>query len=188
MRLPTGRARGVLWCVAALFLASPATGQSDASSIRGVVRDQSGRAVPGAVVRLINDQTGARRTVQTDETGSYFLEGLPPGVYGVMVEARSFETARAEHTKLEIAQIRRFDVTLYLGAATTVIDVSGSVNLLDTESASAATVITKEKLGRLPLNGRQFLQLALLVPSTNPGGRTVQQNSVRQGAIGGLSI
>jgi hypothetical protein len=62
------------------------------------------------------------------------------------------------------------------------------VSSLNSENASEGTVVTSEKLPSLPLNGRQFLQLVLLVPGVNPGGRAVQQNVLRQGQMGGVSV
>ena len=75
-----------------------------------------------------------------------------------------------------------------IGTAKKYLEISGGAKVLTTDSASQGTVIGQEKIAALPLNGRQFIQLALLVPGANPGGRAVQQNGIRQGQIGGLSV
>jgi len=89
---------------------------------------------------------------------------------------------------LSVAQAARLDVQMEVGANVEVINVRTPALLLNAETAAQGAVIGGEKIVSLPLNGRQFLQLALLVPGANPGGRAVQQNQFRQGMIGGLSV
>src|SRR6185503_721036 len=80
------------------------------------------------------------------------------------------------------------DVEMQVGSTTESVQVQETVSALNTETVAQGTIISQEKLPSLPLNGRQFLQLVLLVPGANPGGRAVQQNAIRQGTIGGLSV
>src|SRR3954467_12945799 len=89
---------------------------------------------------------------------------------------------------LNVSHAGRLDVQLEVGSNTEVVEVRMPALLLNAETATESTVIGEEKIVSLPLNGRQFLQLALLVPGANSGGRAVQQNSTRQGMIGGLSV
>jgi len=90
--------------------------------------------------------------------------------------------------RIQVARTSSIQVQLEVGIVTERIEVSGSVSPLVTESVSHGTVITEEKIIGLPLNGREFIQLALLVPGANAGGRTVQQNSVRLNHTGGFSV
>ena len=89
---------------------------------------------------------------------------------------------------LQVAQSGRLDIQLQIGPTTEAIEVKTTVSPLNTDTVAQGTVISQEKIVSLPLNGRQFLQLALLVPGANPGGRSVQQNAFRQGMMAGLSI
>jgi hypothetical protein len=95
---------------------------------------------------------------------------------------------RNENLTLNVAQAARLDVSLEVGSHVEVVEVKVQALLLNAETASQGTVVGQEKVASLPLNGRQFLQLALLVPGANMGGRAVQQNQNRQGMAGGISV
>src|ERR1019366_6495273 len=90
--------------------------------------------------------------------------------------------------RLDVAKTSTFNVGLTIGATIQTVQVKEEVSPMETASAALGTTITGEKVKALPLNGRQFLQLALLAPGTNSGGLAVQQNSLRQGEVGGLSV
>jgi hypothetical protein len=164
--------------------------QSDTAVVFGVVKDPSGATVAGARIQLRNEDTGVTRELKADDKGLFYFMLLPPGNYGFVVEAEGFKQYRDSHVRIQVAQVGRIDVSLELGTTAEALEVQGGVSLMNSENAAEGTVVTSEKLPSLPLNGRQFLQLALLVPGVNPGGRTVQQNALRQGQndIGGLSI
>src|SRR5258706_13250730 len=91
---------------------------------------------------------------------------------------------------MQVAKVGRINVTLKIGTTAESLEVQGNLSGMNSENAAEGAVVTSEKLPSLPLNGRQFLQLALLVPGVNPGGRLVQQNILRQGQndIGGFGI
>jgi hypothetical protein len=165
----------------------PGFAQSDSSSISGEVTDAGGGAVAGAKVTLRNSATGAQRTSRTDAGGRYQMTLLPPGLYQATAEAPGFRTFIDDGVRLQVALPALLNMRLEVGQVTESVQVTGTASLLNTESASQGTVITEEKIVFLPLNGRQFIQLALLVPGSNGGGRAVQQNSVRLGQTGGLS-
>src|SRR5262249_3040823 len=82
----------------------------------------------------------------------------------------------------------RLNVQLEIGANTEFVEVRDTVSPLNTETVAQGAVIGEQKIVQLPLNGRQFIQLALLVPGASSGGRAGQQNAIRQGQVGGLSI
>jgi len=164
--------------------------QSDTALLFGVVKDPSGATVPGAKVHLRNEDTGATRELIGDDKGLFYFTLLPPGNYEFSVEASGFKLYRENHIRIQVAQVGRINVTMEIGTTAESMEVQGNLSGMNSENAAEGTVVTSEKLPSLPLNGRQFLQLALLVPGVNPGGRTVQQNVLRQGQnnIGGLSI
>lgn len=162
--------------------------QSDTAVFFGVVKDPAGGALAKAKVKLRNQSTSLARELETDDKGLFYFTLLPPGGYEVSVEAPGFKQYRDGKIQLQVAQVSRLDVAMQLGSVTESVEVNETVSLLNTETVAQGTVIGQEKLPALPLNGRQFLQLVLLVPGANPGGRAVQQNTIRQGQIGGLSI
>ena len=162
--------------------------QTDTAVLFGVVKDPSASPMAGAQVTIRNSATGAQRELATDSRGLYYVTTLPPGPYEVTVEAQGFKQYRNTGVDMQVAQVARLDVMMEIGATSEHVDVNANASVLNTENTSQGTVISQEKIPALPLNGRQFLQLVLLVPGTNAGGRTVQQNTVRQNQIGGLSI
>ena len=163
--------------------------QSDAASLTVMVVDQSGATVPGATVAVRHAPTGASREATTDNRGRVTFTVLPPGSYAVLVSLDGFRQFRDPSVQLAVGQAATLDAVLEVGQVSEAVDVRAPVRLLDLETAAHATVITEEKVHALPLNGRQFIQLALLVPGANGGGRAVQQNSAgRLNQIGGLSV
>ncbi len=163
-------------------------GQTDTAVLFGLVKDPSAASVAGARVVAHNQSTGAERELETDAKGLYYFTLLPPGAYEITVEAQGFKGYRNPAVTVQVAQVARLDVDLQIGSTSEHVEVLTNASVLNTESAAQGTVISQEKIPSLPLNGRQFLQMALLVPGTNSGGRTVQQNTIRQSQIGGLSI
>jgi hypothetical protein len=154
------------------------------------VKDPSGATVPGVKVQLRNEDTAVTRDLIADNKGLFYFTLLPPGNYEFTVDAAGFKQYRENHVRIQVAQVGRINVTLEIGTTAETLEVQGALSGMNSDNASEGAVITSEKLPSLPLNGRQFLQLALLVPGVNPGGRAVQQNVLRQGQndIGGLSV
>ncbi len=169
------------------FCLLPLCAQSDFTSLSGTVADPSPAAVRDARVTLRNLATGAVRETRSDESGFYQFTLLAPGTYEIAVEAPGFQLFRDTGVTLKVAQPARLDVELLLGHTSQSVTVTGTVSALVADTAAQGTVIGQEKIAALPLNGRQFLQLALLAPGANPGGRAVQQNQIRQGFQGSFS-
>ncbi len=170
-----------------VFAASTVFAQTDAGFLAGFVYDPSEARVGGAEVRLIHQATGRQRTTTTDATGRFSFSYLAPGAYTLEVSAPGHKLYRDETVRLSVAQAAQVEVRLEIGSVSESVEVTGSLMPLVAESISQGTVVTEEKILALPLNSRQFIQLALLVPGVNPGGRTVQQNSVRLNQVGGFS-
>src|SRR5439155_6751843 len=106
----------------------------------------------------------------------------------IVLDSAGFTQHKDDQIGLQVAQSGHLDIQLQIGQTAEAIEVKTAISPLTTDTVAQGTVISQEKIVSLPLNGRQFLQLALLVPGANPGGRQVQQNQFRLGMMGGLSI
>ncbi|NDJ10396.1 MAG: hypothetical protein EBY17_04290 [Acidobacteriia bacterium] len=169
-------------CTAGLVLS-----QTDKASLSGLVSDPTGAGVMSAVVTVKAKGRGGERRTSTTADGHYLFALMTPGVYEMAVEAPGFKRFVATSLTLQVAQESTMNAQLALGSVAESVEVEANVSMLNTESAAQGTVISQEKIGALPLNGRQFIQLALLVPGANAGGRQVQQNSVRLNQVGSIS-
>jgi hypothetical protein len=164
-----------------------ASAQTDTASLSGRITDPSASAVPGAVVQLRNQATGATRKTASDANGAFTFTLLPPGRYDIEAAAAGFHTFQDSGFPIDVAAPAHLDIRLEVGAASERVEVTAEVSMLNTDSAAQGTVITDEKIQSLPLNGRQFIDLALLSPNVNAGGRSVQQNQIRLNQEGGFS-
>ncbi len=145
-------------------LAAPLYAAGPSGSLQGVVRDSSGGVVPHAVVRA----TGAGRTYgnQTGEPGEFLMTGMQPGLYKVEVEADGFRTAEAPGTLIQVDQVTRLDIRLEVGSVREVMQVEAATPGIDSTSATRKWTVPREVISGIPLNGRQFLDLAMLVPGS----------------------
>ncbi len=143
--------------------------QQETASMTGTVRDPSGAIVPRATVTVTNVQTNISLKAETDETGSYLVPSLRPGDYSVTAESGGFSKIVRTGVTLQVAQVARIDLTLQPGAVSETVEVVGATSLLDTETSSRGLVIDQKKIVELPLNGRDYNQLALLSPGVLPG-------------------
>ena len=161
----------VIACVwlAFAFTAGYAHAQSATSKLVGLVTDGSGAVVPGAKVTVKNSQTGISRTTLTNSSGEYTVPFLDTGRYRITVEKSGFETFALQQISLAYEQTVREDISLRVGTSTQEVTVMASASVLNTENATQNTVIDREKINDLPLNGRNFIQLSQLVPGVTPG-------------------
>jgi len=173
--------------LAVLLSALPLASQTDTSSLEGRVTDPQGGAVAGAQIQLTNQATGAVRKVLSGASGNYIFTLIPPGRYDVEAGAAGFRTSRDTGLQIDVAAPARLDIVFEVGAVTERVEVTSAVSLLNTETAAQGTIIGEEKIQSLPLNGRQFIDLALLSPNVTIGGSSVQQNKVRLNQDGGFS-
>jgi len=142
-------------CASVLFA------QTDTAVLFGLVKDTSGGSIVGAKVVVRNLGTGVQRELETDAKGLYYFTLLPPGAYEITAESASFKSYRNSAVTVQVAQVARLDIELPVGSTSEHIEVSNNASVLNTENATQGTVISQEKIPSLPLNGRQFLQLAL---------------------------
>lgn len=160
-----GRALAMLAGSASLLYGQATLGSA---TVAGTVRDPSGLAVPAANVSLIDTARGLSRTALTNESGAYIFPNVPAGDYRVQVAKDGFDTQSVQGIQLQVGQTAALDVTLRVGAVSTVVSVSGEqAVLLETESNVIGTVVDSDRVQSLPLNGRNFLQLALISAGAN---------------------
>jgi len=148
-------------------LSADLDGQGQGAALTGEVRDPSGAPVPKAVVVVRKTDTGVSRPTETNEVGIYTLTGLQPGAYEIDVDAVGFKRVHRSGVVLEVASGAGIDFNLELGLSSELVRVVGEAPSTETESSSVGTVIDNRKVLELPLNGRQFYSLALLVPGVN---------------------
>src|SRR5436190_14409930 len=153
----------------AILAALPAFSQAITAKVAGTVSDPSGAVVPNASVTIRNQQTSQARSANTDSAGGYEFSFLPIGVYSLSVEAAGFQKAEVAPFPLSVDQIARVDVKMTIGQAAETVQVAATAILMQTDNATVGTVIDSQKVVELPLNGRSFVQLALLTPGVNPG-------------------
>ena len=154
-----------LFLVAIFLLTQLTTAQTTIStgSITGVITDQTGAVVPGAVVKVANKDTGQSLTVAASSTGVYNSGALNPGNYEVSVVAKGFKTTRVAVT-VQVGVTSTANLKLELGEATTVVEVQSQAVTVNTEQAIVQGVLTSQQIQNLPINGRNFLDLAQLEP------------------------
>jgi hypothetical protein len=142
--------------------------QLDTALIVGTVSDATGAVIPGAQLTFAHLATGTEYSTQTNESGAYRSTPLRIGEYLVVVEAEGFKQYSGTGVSLSIGDIRQLDVQLQVGAVTEVIEVEATAPLLQTQDASQGTVIENRQIVDLPLNGRDYLQLAVIAAGTIP--------------------
>jgi hypothetical protein len=179
---------------ALLFSAGMVFSQTPTGSIKGRVLDANGAAVTNATVRIKEDATNREITAQTNDEGFYDIRSLPIGSYTVKVEQTGFSTATVEHVVVQTGQVATTDITLAVGAVgTNTVTVQGTEAQLvvDTTRHTIDGVVTAEKIQQLPLNGRNFLDLAALQPSVRvqDGGNIdpTKVNAYRAVSVNGSS-
>jgi hypothetical protein len=136
------------------------------AQVAGFVRDQSSADVPDAKVQIKNVDTGVERSSVTSQDGLYAIPELLPGRYTVTVQHEGFQTVVREGIILEVAQNARIDFTLQVGATQQAVTVQGDAPMINTTDASVSTVVDREFVENMPLNGRTFQSLIALTPGT----------------------
>ena len=145
-------------CAAAAFA------QFDSATVLGFISDQTGAAMPGVTVTLTNPATGISTTAVSDERGQYQFLNVRIGTYSLKAELQGFTTAIAENFTVAVNARQRVDLALSVGGVGETVQVTGAARLLESESSDRGTVISREQIVNLPLNGRAYADLALLSP------------------------
>jgi len=168
----------------AVAVAAPA--QTPTGGLRGSVTDPAKAIISDAVVTVKNKQTGAERAVSSKSSGEFFISNLLPGQYEVKVVARGFKTHISGVT-IQVGDTATLDVALEVGDASESVVISGdSTALVNPSDYKVDGVITRQKIDSLPLNGRNFLQLASLEPGVRVSvGQPGDANNLFNVSIGG---
>jgi hypothetical protein len=155
---------------AALTLCSTAAlAQQETATITGEVRDTNGSVVPKATITVTNVETNVRVNGETNDQGLYTVPSLKPGPYSITVEKAGFKKSVRSGVTLQVNQVARLNVNMQVGELTTAVEIVEATTLLETETSSRGSVIDQKKIVDLPLNGRDYNQLALLSPGVLPG-------------------
>ena len=136
------------------------------ATLQGSVKDQSGAVVSGARVTVLNQATGFERIVQTGSNGNYQAAALPPGVYKVEARAQGFAPQAIDDLTLEVSQIAVQNFQLKIGDVTQRVIVPADTQVVETSTITVGQVINGRTVQEIPLNGRHFVDLGLLIPGS----------------------
>ncbi|MGZ8866930.1 MAG: outer membrane beta-barrel protein, partial [Thermoanaerobaculia bacterium] len=179
-----------------IVLFAPAVLAQSTARIEGIVTDNTGAPLPGATVTALHVETNQSRVAVTGSDGSYTITPLAVGDYRVSVELSGFRSS-VTPLRLRVNQVARIDVPLALGAVTETMTVTAAAPLIEKSTSHISTIIEEEQVENLPLNGRNFTQLATLVPgvtrgipgsSASGGGGGTDAETFRYSEFGGAAI
>ena len=152
-----------------LFLAASAALAQSTGVISGSVEDSSGAVIPGAGVTAIQLQTSQRFNASADAAGRFSFPRLPAGNYRLEATRQGFRRFQSESIRLDADQTRQAAIVLQVGETSDSVQVSGAVSLVETAGGTIRETVDEKRIAELPLNGRNALQLQLLVPGAVPG-------------------
>jgi hypothetical protein len=150
----------------ALLLSPCAVLAQSTGSIQGIVTDATGAVVPGAKIVVHNDQTGEERTTQSDSAGAYLAASLPLGGYRVTVSASGMQAMTVTGLVLEVGTTVQQNFTLKVASTSETVEIQASAPVVETGSVAISTVINQRTVQEIPLNGRHFVDLGLLIPGS----------------------
>ena len=177
----------VLW---AWFSAIPALAQVDTASIAGTVRDASGAVVPSARITATEINTNSKTVMQTDASGNFSSPPLRVGTYSVAAEADGFKSETRTNVTLSVQDRVRVDFKMEVGLVSTNVTVAAEIPVIQTETSSLGQVVNSRQMVDLPLNGRNYLDLATLtsgVVKTEGGNGNAGGSFVANGTRGNLN-
>jgi len=176
-RVSRGTLKGIvfLWMITAT---GSLISQTNSASLSGTVLDPSGAVVVGAEVVVLRVDTNVSFTTQTNAAGAYSFPGLAPGNYDVTVRSSGFKQVVQKGLVLHVQDAASQDFRMELGATTDTVTVSGTAATVNTEDAAVGTVVERQMIDNMPLNGRSFQSLITLSPGVNtitPSGNSSGQ-------------
>ena len=167
-----------------MILAASLAAQQTTATLTGTATDSSGASMPDVVIKATNRNTNLVRETKSDASGSYTVPFLPAGEYTIVATKQGFRTQKLDNLTLQVGQTARVDLQLPVGDVAESVSVEAYGAVLQTENSTVGTVIDAQKIVDLPLNGRNFVQLAQLIPGVQagtPGSITVRRG---RGSIG----
>ncbi len=138
------------------------------AALQGTILDKTQAVIAGARVETTNKETGLTRSTTTNESGTYRFDLLPAGIYKIVASAKGFASVSSEDVELLVGQTSTLDFTLSPGAQTQTIIVTGEAPLVDQQKTDVSRNVTPDEIRELPLNGRDFANLAYLAPGAKP--------------------
>ncbi len=184
--MSTRALRGYSYVVAAFLSLSSIYAQN--ASLTGTVRDSQGGAVPAAIIKLTDLGKQVPLTTVSNQEGLYVFPIVSPGDYSLKAEAPGFQVFTVSRIVLQVDQRERADVTLAVSGASATVDVTDNVAGVQTESSFIGDVIGSKTISDIPLNGRFFLDLALLAPGSVLASTNNRNGSTTASAFGAFSI
>ena len=176
--------RSITTLLVILFVFSPVflAAQSDRGGISGRITDNTGAVIPLATVVLRNESTGVAQSAVTNDDGVYVFQSLNPGSYAITIERPGFKKIELTHTVVDVNQVNQQDVSLEIGSASEVVEVSTGVQQLQTTSASVGLVVEQRSIQELPLVYGNPFTLEVLAPGittsgVNPNIRSFDSNT-----------
>ena len=157
-------AKALLLVVMVVSMAPMSMAQLATSAILGTVTDSSGALIPDVPVTVTDTGTGYSRTVTTDANGAYNVDNVQPGEYKIRVAKSGFKEQILTGVTVQVDERARIDIKLEVGSATERVEVQAESPVIETDSSTVGKVIDTTEVLQLPLNGRNFLQLAELTP------------------------
>jgi outer membrane receptor protein involved in Fe transport len=152
-----------------LFICATAFAQQATGVIIGRVIDEQGAAIPGVTVTAKSPTTGLVRAEVSDAEGLYRLTALPIGIYEVTAELQGFATVSKKDIEVNIAQTQAVDFPMKIAALSETVNVTGATPLIETTASSVGAIVDVKRIESIPLNGRQFANLAATVPGVGLG-------------------
>lgn len=175
--------RGVLLpALLALFFSIPVFASGPTGTITGTVTDPSGAVVRNARITVVNQATNAGRNAETNDDGDFTVALLPPGRYQVTAEATGFRKSIFSDVTVDVDQTARVDFALVVGAPNEEVKVNDTPPAIQTDTSTLGQVVNNRLVQELPLNQRNFLSFALLVPGSQLPAEG-SQNSTQGGAL-----
>jgi hypothetical protein len=156
----------VVFCCFILSTISPLLYGQATGSFEGTVSDKTGSVISGATVKVTSQGTSAERDAKTDDTGHYLIPLVPIGTYTIRVEAQGFAASEQRDVRLQVDEHHPADFTMTPASVSSTVEVSATEVAVETSNPTLGQVITAEQVADLPLNGRDFVQLATLTPGT----------------------
>src|SRR5579864_9178618 len=162
-------ARRIIVGLAALLIlaAIPVAAQLPTGTILGTVKDSSGASIPGATVTVRNTETNLTKTAMTEQDGSYRFPELAVGRYEITASAAGFRTETHTGLNLEVTQQGVVNFTLQVGSTAQQVTVSSEIPMVNTQDSTLGGTVNETKMAELPLNGRNYIDLALYKPGVN---------------------
>jgi hypothetical protein len=184
--------RLIALAMVALAIAGPSFGQSGTGSIDGRVFDEQKAAIPGVTITARNVATGLTRTTMSGTEGTFHFEAMPAGTYDITAEIQGFSQQIRKGIVVQVGTSSVADFTMKVGELTETVTVTGETPLVQTTRSDVGQVITTTLVENMPLNGRKFQDLSLLVPGTRPSNyydpTKTEVGGISYGGLTGRSV